>query len=33
MDANVDKIRQEEKWEAGDGRLLPDFRTYKAGSG
>lgn len=29
MDANLEKVKMEEKWESGDGRLLPDFKTYK----
>lgn len=29
LEVHVDKVKQEEKWEAGDGRLLPEFKSYK----
>lgn len=25
----VVQVRQEEKWESGEGRLLPEFKCYK----
>ncbi|CAM9267833.1 unnamed protein product [Chrysoparadoxa australica] len=29
MEARLKRVEQEERWEQGDGRLLPDFKCYK----